>query len=134
MTIRGFLPAIVIALLAAIVIALLAAAVMDFNSGSTIANAINVGTSTTTDTDVPATTSTTTTTSSSSSRNLFELPLPFDSVNNECKRTCDNISQEGEEDENDNDNDNDFLINACPKVSNQEELKNRKRERTNNFE
>ena len=130
MTIRGFLPAIVIALLAAIVIALLAAAVMDFNSGSTIANAINVGTSTTTtNTDVPATTSTTTTTSSS--RNLFELPLPFDSVNNECKRTCDNISQEGEEDE--NDNDNDFLINACPKVSNQEELKNRKRERTNNF-
>ena len=125
MTIRGFLPA--------IVIALLAAAVMDFNSGSTIANAINVGTSTaTTYADVLATTSTSTTTSSSSSRNLFELPLPFDSVNNECKRTCDNISQEGEEDE--NDNDNDFLINACPKVSNQEELKNRKRERTNNFE
>ena len=132
MTIRGFLPAIVIALLAAIVIALLAAAVMDFNSGSTIANAINVGTSTTTDTDVPATTSTTTTTTTTTSRNLFELPLPFDSVNNECKRTCDNISQEGEE--NENDNDNDFLINACPKVSSQEELKNRKRERTNNFE
>ena len=134
MTIRGFLPAIVIALLAAIVIALLAAAVMDFNSGSTIANAINVGTSTaTTNADVLATTSTSTTSSSSSSsRNLFELPLPFDSVNNECKRTCDNISQEGEEDE--NDNDNDFLINACPKVSSQEELKNRKRERTNNFE
>ena len=134
MTIRGFLPAIVIALLAAIVIALLAAAVMDFNSGSTIASAINVGTSTTTNSDVPATISTTTTitSSSTSSRNLFELPLPFDSVNNECKRTCGNISQEG--DENDNDNDNAFLINACPKVSCQEELKNRKRERTNNFE
>ena len=118
MTIRGFLPAIVIALLAAIVIALLAAAVMDFNSGSTIANAINVGTSTTTNTDVPATTSITTTTITSS-RNLFELPLPFDSVNNECKRTCDNISQEGEE--NEDDNDNVFLINACPKVCSQEE-------------
>ena len=117
MTIRGFLPA--------IVIALLAAAVMDFNSGSTIANAINVDTSATTNTNVSATTSTT-------SRNLFELPLPFDSVNNECKRTCDNISQEGEEDE--NDNDNDFLINACPKVSSQEELKDKKRERTNSFE
>ena len=131
MTIRGFLPAIVIALLAAIVVALLAVAVMDFNSGSTIANAINVDASTTTNTDVSATTSTTTTTAAAS-RNLFELPLPFDSVNNECKRTCDNISQEGEE--NENDNDINFLINACPKVSSQEELMNRKRERTNNFE
>jgi guanyl-specific ribonuclease Sa len=111
MMIRRFLPAIVVAL---------AAAVMDFTSGSTIANAITVGTSTTTNTNVPATTTTTTTSSSSSSsRNLFELPLPFDSVNNECKRTCDIISQEGEE--NENDNDNDFLINACPKVSSKEE-------------
>jgi hypothetical protein len=107
MMIRGFLPAIVIAL---------AAAVMDFNNGSTIANAITIGTSTTTtNTDVSATTT------AASSRNLFELPLPFDSVNNECKRTCDIISQEGEEDE--NDKDNDFLINACPKVSSKEELR-----------
>jgi hypothetical protein len=101
MMIRGFLPAIVIA----------SAAVMNFNSGSTIVNAITVGTSTATTTttiDVPATATT--------SRNLFELPLPFDSVNNECKRACDIISQEGEVVE--NDIDNDFLINACPKVSN----------------
>lgn len=46
-----------------------------------------------------------------SERNLFELTLPFDFVNDQCASAC--FSQEEQEGE----NDEGPLINACPKVS-----------------
>ena len=48
-----------------------------------------------------------------SERNLFELTLPFDFVNDQCERAC--SSQEEQEE----DDDEGPLINACPKVSEQ---------------
>ena len=47
-------------------------------------------------------------------RNLFELPSPFEAVNDQCARVC--SSQQEEEEEGNNDGNN-SLINVCPKVS-----------------